>query len=118
VFISSTPFCANKNDETRTKTTLSMATTTTSTMKEDPVDELLLLHSEDALVMDSMDVLHGVQEIVVSDPDMVPTVGLPMPGSRLGVLLWQGSSSVDESVRNMSEAVEREEGTMAGLFGE
>jgi hypothetical protein len=81
-------------------------------------DELLLLHSGDALVMDSMAVLHGVQEIVVSDPDMAPTVGLPVPGSRLGVLLWQGSSPVDVSVGNMSDAVELEEGTMAGLFGE
>jgi hypothetical protein len=81
-------------------------------------DELLLLHSGDALVMDSMAVLHGVQEIVASDPDMAPTVGLPVPGSRLGVLLWQGSSSADVSVGNMSEAVELEEGTMAGLFGE
>jgi D-ribose pyranose/furanose isomerase RbsD len=77
--------------------------------KEDPVDELLLLHSGDALVMASMAVLHGVQEIVISNPDMAPTVGLPVPGLRLGLLLWQGSSSVDESVRNMSEEVKLEE---------
>jgi hypothetical protein len=81
-------------------------------------EDLLLLNSGDALVMDSMAVLHGVQEIVVSDPDMAPTVGLSVPGSRLGVLLWQGSGPVDVSVGNMSEAVDLEEGTMAGLFGE
>jgi hypothetical protein len=81
-------------------------------------DELLLLHSGDALVMDSMAVLHGVQEIVVCDPDMAPILGLPVPGSRLGVLLWQGSSPMNASASNMSEEVELEDGTMACLFGE
>ena len=81
-------------------------------------DELLLLHSGDALIMDSMAVLHGVQEIVVCHPDMAPILGLPVPGSRLGVLLWQGLSPTDASASNMCKDVGLEGGTMACLFGE
>lgn len=79
-------------------------------------EEFLLLHSGDALVMDSMAVLHGVEQVVVCNPDMASTFGLPVTGSRLGVLLWQGRSAVSTEMK--SEAVDLEAGTMEGLFGE
>ena len=48
-------------------------------------NEIITLTSGDALVMDSMAVLHGVTAIRQDDC----TVSLPVEGSRLGVLLWQ-----------------------------
>lgn len=56
-------------------------------------DEVVLLKSGDALVMDSMAVLHGVEGICgqVSSVDVEQLYGLPFQGSRLGVLLWQSA---------------------------
>mmetsp|Transcript_7753 Transcript_7753/g.11452 ORF Transcript_7753/g.11452 Transcript_7753/m.11452 type:complete len:292 (+) Transcript_7753:56-931(+) len=59
-------------------------------------DEVVLLESGDALVMDSMAVLHGVEGIVVggqASSAVEDPHGLPFPGSRLGVLLWQAAEA-------------------------
>lgn len=69
-------------------------------------DEVVELHSGDALVMDSMSVLHGVDGVLVDDsaPTMSTKLGLPMAQARLGILLWQGRdmsrppSSIQEAV--------------------
>ena len=68
-------------------------------------DVVLTLTSGDALVMDSMSVLHGVEGIrkktrhiatnnkqfsFNNETDMALHYGLPVEGSRLGILLWQG----------------------------
>lgn len=56
---------------------------------------VIALKSGDALVMDSMAVLHGVERILESrGDDICSQVGLPVEG-RLGVLLWHGRLSVD-----------------------
>ena len=53
------------------------------------------LSSGDACVMDAVNVFHGV--VVIFTPkngdshDPPLKMGLPIPGSRLGVLLWQSS---------------------------
>ena len=47
------------------------------------------LNSGDALVMDSMAVLHGVEGIVPIDG---ADFGLPVQGSRLGILMWRARS--------------------------
>ena len=63
---------------------------------------VLRIESGDALVMDSMSVLHGVEGIV-SNIDG-PRVGLPMSGSRLGILMWQARS--EEHERKSEQTVE------------
>ena len=52
--------------------------------------DVLQLESGDALVMDSMAVLHGVEGIVPSDGSV--KLGLP-PQCRLGILMWQANNS-------------------------
>lgn len=61
-------------------------------------DKIVLLKSGDALVMDSMAVLHGVESIKSGKEaiDCSLKYELPSPGSRLGVLLWQGAHTVPE----------------------
>ena len=56
-------------------------------------DRQLCLSSGDALVMDSMNVLHGVVSILPPKLEEVdPAVALGLsPGTRLGLLLWQAS---------------------------
>jgi hypothetical protein len=51
-------------------------------------DESIRLDSGDALVMDSMATLHGVEAIVPGN--YWKLLGMPFP-SRLGILFWQGS---------------------------
>lgn len=61
------------------------------------------LRSGDVLVMDSMAVLHGVEEILqpkeCDDDDIWERVGLPWP-SRLGIIMWHGklASSASDAV--------------------
>ena len=50
-------------------------------------DLTITMKSGDAVVMDAMAVLHGVQSIVQDGCSLQ----LPMKGSRLGILLWQAS---------------------------
>lgn len=82
-------------------------------------DDILTLVSGDALVMDSMAVLHGVRGIRQEYDDgggggggdcnsNGPTVSLPLEGSRLGVLLWQARSSptTRDSSHTTADAVE------------
>jgi hypothetical protein len=62
--------------------------------------ERLYLESGDALVMDSMAVLHGVDRVLL-DPEACEQpswrkAGLPFP-SRLGLVVWQGRASVSET---------------------
>jgi hypothetical protein len=59
-------------------------------------NEVLHLESGDALVMDSMAVLHGVERVLL-DPEVCEEAswrkaGLPFP-SRLGLVVWQGRAS-------------------------
>lgn len=64
-------------------------------------DEVIELQSGDALVMDSMAVLHGVESIG-SWPehiDFKSKFGLPISGSRLGVLLWK---SADDNASSLT----------------
>ena len=83
-------------------------------------DSVIALSSGDALVMDSMSVLHGVEGIrkkMVQNPmdlctsetkdnsqfpreniDAALHYGLPVEGSRLGVLLWQGRTSYNAQI--------------------
>eukprot|EP00978_Attheya_sp_CCMP212_P003557 scaffold7458_cov60-Attheya_sp.AAC.3 len=68
---------------------LSLGSTTVFTCNK--TDEPLHLFSGDALVMDSMAVLHGVQQIIPHPSS--PVSHLLPPNSRLGVLLWQGRTS-------------------------
>jgi hypothetical protein len=60
-------------------------------------DEIITLQSGDALVMDSMAVLHGVKGIVADDGDassVTPqTNPLPVLGSRLGILMWEAAAT-------------------------
>lgn len=55
-------------------------------------NEILILHSGDVLVMDSMAVLHGVERIVADDNEnpICSRIGMPFLQARLGILLWQG----------------------------
>jgi hypothetical protein len=69
---------------------LSLGSTTVFTCSND--QEPLHLFSGDALVMDSMAVLHGVQQIIPHPSS--PVSHLLPPNSRLGVLLWQGRTSI------------------------
>ena len=55
-------------------------------------DEQLVLESGDALVLDSMAVLHGIEGIV-RDDNVASAIGLP-PHSRLGILMWQAKTPV------------------------
>mmetsp|Transcript_4203 Transcript_4203/g.7018 ORF Transcript_4203/g.7018 Transcript_4203/m.7018 type:complete len:250 (+) Transcript_4203:60-809(+) len=56
-------------------------------------DELLTLRSGDALVMDSMAVLHGVKGIIASRDKLTSSrISLPVEGSRLGILMWRARS--------------------------
>jgi hypothetical protein len=65
-------------------------------------DRQLCLSSGDALVMDSMNVLHGVVSILppkLEEVDPAVTLGLS-PRTRLGILLWQSSpprETIDEN---------------------
>jgi hypothetical protein len=56
-------------------------------------DRQICLSSGDALVMDAMNVLHGVVTILPPQLDEVdPAVALGLnPKTRLGILLWQSS---------------------------
>lgn len=62
-------------------------------------DDILILQSGDALVMDSMAVLHGVQGIVGTKSDSLSSsaFSLPIQGSRLGILMWQAAARVSEN---------------------
>jgi hypothetical protein len=73
---------------------LSLGSTTVFTCTND--QEPLHLFSGDALVMDSMAVLHGVQQIIPHPSS--PVSHLLPPNSRLGVLLWQGRTSTPKDI--------------------
>jgi hypothetical protein len=54
--------------------------------------DILLLESGDALVMDSMSTLHGVEGIVLSPKE--PSCKCGLPGScRMGILMWQAKAA-------------------------
>lgn len=58
-------------------------------------DTQILLYSGDVVVMDAMNVLHGVVSIIENDDDNIDPafeLGLNIPGSRMGILSWQASS--------------------------
>ena len=76
-------------------------------------DQVLTLQSGDALVMDSMAVLHGVKAILPISGETARHK-LPIEGSRLGVLLWQGKSIVGET----SASIPTLEGGLENLFGD
>jgi hypothetical protein len=57
-------------------------------------DETIRLDSGDALVMDSMATLHGVETIVPGN--CWKSLGMPFP-SRLGILFWQGRVPSNEN---------------------
>ncbi|KAL7560647.1 hypothetical protein ACA910_001331 [Epithemia clementina (nom. ined.)] len=56
-------------------------------------DETLKLESGDVLVMDSMSVLHGVNQICNDAKHHHSLLGLPVQ-ARLGVLFWQGRTTL------------------------
>jgi len=82
-------------------------------------EDILTLSSGDALVMDSMSVLHGVEgirereisnckeidsssetkkaEYYIEKTDSALYYGLPLKGSRLGVLLWHGKADPNKN---------------------
>jgi hypothetical protein len=80
--------------------------------------EIISLKSGDALVMDSMAVLHGVEKIVVEtdDPPICSRIHLPDSQLRLGILFWQGIQTPVHMPRLCSDALVDFEG-MEGLFG-
>jgi hypothetical protein len=53
--------------------------------------DVLTIHSGDALVMDSMAVLHGVERILpdISENPVCSRIGLSNQQARLGILFWQ-----------------------------
>lgn len=59
-------------------------------------DAVITMKAGDCLVMDSMSTKHGVQRIWSDDDDNVPLV-LPIQGSRLGILLWEGKNNTDNT---------------------
>lgn len=60
--------------------------------------ELVTLYSGDVLVMDSMATLHGVEQILPSEShEDYSYLGLPVPESRLGILLWQGKTQEERT---------------------
>lgn len=69
-------------------------------------DEILQVRSGDALVMDSMSVFHGVQSVDGQDCCIDDEFDFPIPGARLGVLLWKAVSddyAVDGTVIHEKE---------------
>jgi alkylated DNA repair dioxygenase AlkB len=54
--------------------------------------DILLLESGDALVMDSMSTLHGVEGIVLSAKEPSFKCGLPA-SCRMGILMWQAKAA-------------------------
>lgn len=67
-------------------------------------DELITINSGDVLVMDSMATLHGVEKILpCATHDLNVDLGLPIPGSRLGILVWQGRMHDDAPHHKMND---------------
>jgi hypothetical protein len=82
--------------------------------------EVLILHSGDALVMDSMAVLHGVDRIVAdtSECPICHRIGLPNVQSRLGILFWQGkNTSASFSSTRSEDFVPLDDFHVDSLFG-
>lgn len=65
-------------------------------------NDVITLTSGDALVMDSMAVLHGVKGIVQDNN----SIELPVKGSRLGVLLWQARSVANVFINGDNDDVD------------
>ena len=65
-------------------------------------NDVITLMSGDALVMDSMAVLHGVKGIVQDNN----SIELPVKGSRLGVLLWQARSVANVFINGDNDDVD------------
>jgi hypothetical protein len=82
-------------------------------------NEIISLHSGDALVMDSMAVLHGVDRIVPdhSDHPICSVINLPDLQVRLGILFWQGRDEPKQKAPLLSEEGIHFVG-MDGLFDE
>jgi hypothetical protein len=71
-------------------------------------DDILTLSSGDALVMDSMAVLHGVQGILQDSC----SIQLPLEGSRLGVLFWHARQNFD---RTKNTSIDMEDDNVEGM---
>ena len=80
-------------------------------------DKIIRLTSGDALVMDSMAVLHGVESIDNGFESVCRSskYELPFPGSRLGVLLWQSAQTIPNVSKNKVSSDIKHEG-LKNLF--
>jgi hypothetical protein len=67
-------------------------------------DNIFAVDSGDVIVMDSMAVLHGVEQIVQdkSDPTLSLKLGLPLTQSRLGILFWRGRTVTSSKLQVLS----------------
>lgn len=79
-------------------------------------DEILQVRSGDALVMDSMRVFHGVQSVDGRDGHIDDEFGFPIPGARLGVLLWKAASD-DLAVSDTLGFDEEDDHSMVDMEG-
>lgn len=81
-------------------------------------DTRILLQSGDVLVMDSMGVLHGIDDVLeLTEPgkhNLHEKLGLPYP-SRLGILFWQGRQKTDTNSTN-NHLFDEDDG-FDGFFG-
>lgn len=82
--------------------------------------EVLILESGDALVMDSMAVLHGVERIL---PDTIENpicsrIGLSNLQARLGILFWQGKETSKLDSMKAANGIAIDDFCVDGLFGD